>query len=81
MATPLTPFEVVNNTDHEYLGDGVYASRDPRSSAVWLDLRGQDSVTSICLDPEVLDNLIKYGSRANSGSGATTNEETANDEP
>jgi hypothetical protein len=42
----------------EYLGDGVYASFD--GHMIVLDLRGQDNTTMIALEPEVLDNLIRY---------------------
>lgn len=41
-----------------YLGDGVYASFD--GYHVWLDLRGQDSVTRIALEPPVLTALDRY---------------------
>ncbi len=41
-----------------YLGDGVYASFDGFS--IWLDLRGQDSTTKICLEPSVLAALNEF---------------------
>jgi hypothetical protein len=45
-------------TEHErYLGDGVYASFDGWS--IWLDLRAQGP-ERICLEPEVLANLIEF---------------------
>ena len=44
-----------------YLGDGVYAKHD--GTCIWLDLRGQDNTTQICLEPEVLDALNSYANR------------------
>lgn len=49
------------NTNHEYLGDGVYASFDGRQ--VWLDLRGQDDTTAIAMEPEVLEALFRYAGK------------------
>lgn len=44
-----------------YLGDGVYAEFDGFS--VVLDLRGQDSTTSIALEESVFDALVAFGNR------------------
>ena len=41
-----------------YLGDGVYAGFDGYS--IVLDLRGQDDMTRIALEPSVMSNLIEY---------------------
>jgi hypothetical protein len=41
-----------------YLGDGVYAVFDGYS--ISLDLRGQDTTTSIVLEPEVLESLDRF---------------------
>ena len=41
-----------------HLGDGVYASYD--GYHIWLDLRGQDNVTRIALEPAVLGELNQY---------------------
>jgi hypothetical protein len=47
--------------EDDYLGDGVYASFD--GWHIVLDLRGQDTVTKISLEPNVLNSLIRYRSR------------------
>lgn len=44
--------------EERYLGDGVYATYDGYS--VWLDLRGQDDTTKICLEPQVFQALQQY---------------------
>ena len=41
-----------------YLGDGVYASFDGYS--IWLDLRAQDNITRIALEPGVMLALDDY---------------------
>jgi len=41
-----------------YLGDGVYASFN--GYHVVLDLRGQDSITRIVLETDVLDSLDRF---------------------
>lgn len=47
--------------DHEYLGDGVYASFD--GGQVWLHLNSHDSRPLIALEPSVLDALNEYYQR------------------
>ena len=42
----------------EYLGDGVYASYD--GYHIILDLREQDRITQIALDPSVFRSLVEY---------------------
>ena len=44
--------------EDRYLGDGVYASFD--GYHVVLDLRAQDGITRIALEPQVLDALNAY---------------------
>jgi len=44
--------------EDRYLGDGVYASSD--GYHIILDLRGQDNFTRIGLDPEVMNELLKF---------------------
>ena len=44
--------------EERYLGDGVYASFDGFN--IVLDLRDQDSVTKIALEPEVFNKLVIY---------------------
>ena len=46
----------------EYLGDGVYARRD-EIGRIWLDLRGQDSTTRICLEPRTLKAFDEFRER------------------
>ena len=46
------------NTFDEYLGDGVYAFYD--GYHIWLDLRGQDNVTRIGMEPAVLKRFDEY---------------------
>lgn len=48
--------------EDRYLGDGVYASYDDYH--IWLDLRGQDTITRIALEPAVILELIRYQSDA-----------------
>ena len=50
-----------NQLTDQHLGDGVYASFD--GYHVVLDLRAQDDTTRICLEPQVLRNLIYYAQR------------------
>lgn len=50
-----------HNSDHEYLGDGVYVSHD--GYHVWLDLRAQDSTTAVALEPDVFKRLVAYRER------------------
>lgn len=45
----------------EYLGDGVYVVFDGCSFT--LDLRGQDNVTKIVLEPSVMDSLDLFRKR------------------
>lgn len=45
----------------EYLGDGVYVVFDGCSFI--LDLRGQDNVTKIVLEPSVMDSLDLFRKR------------------
>ena len=52
---------MVENKDYVYLGDGVYASFD--GYQIWLDLRGQDSITHIAIEHEVFNRLVKYGAK------------------
>ena len=42
----------------QYLGDGVYASYD--GYQIWLDLRHEDVLTRIALEPEVFKALLAY---------------------
>lgn len=46
------------NTNHEHIGDGVYASFD--GYQIWLDLRAQDDTTAIALEPSVMQHLVRY---------------------
>ena len=47
---------------HEYLGDGVYASYD--GYHIWLRTGSHDSdENKIALDPSVFRALVKYGAR------------------
>jgi hypothetical protein len=46
----------------DYLGDGVYATFDGYD--LTLDLRGQDDTTRIVLEPQVLEALLRFHSRA-----------------
>lgn len=41
-----------------YLGDGVHAVFD--GYAITLDLRAQDDVTKIVIEPEVMESLIAF---------------------
>lgn len=52
---------IEQNTNHEHIGDGVYASFD--GYQIWLDLRGEDSTTAIALEPEVMQRLIEYAKK------------------
>lgn len=49
------------NTEHEYIGDGVYASFD--GYQVWLHLGSHDSTPLIALEPEVMAALVRYAER------------------
>ena len=42
----------------QYLGDGVYASFD--GFQIWLDLKGQDPITRIALEPATMSALKAY---------------------
>jgi len=58
--------------EDRYLGDGVYAGFD--GYQVKLDLRGQDNITQIFLDPYVMESLeilfkdIRSAQKAHHGS-------------
>lgn len=61
-----------NNEHPDYLGDGVYVSFDGHN--IWLDLRGQPhDYGEICLEPSLIDALVRYQKRI-----AALGEETAN---
>jgi hypothetical protein len=49
------------NTEHEYIGDGVYASFD--GYQVWLHLGSHDSPPLIALEPNVMAALVRYAER------------------
>jgi len=44
--------------EDEYLGDGVYVGFD--GFAFVLDLRGQDDITRIVMEPDIINQLTKY---------------------
>lgn len=49
------------HTEHEYLGDAVYASFD--GYHVWLHLNDHRSPGLIALEPSVMNNLYEYAKR------------------
>ena len=44
--------------EDRYLGDGVYASFD--GYHIVLDLRAQDNITKIALEPYVFEELVRF---------------------
>lgn len=49
------------NSQHEYLGDGVYASFD--GYQIWLHLNHHESEPLIALDENTLAALLRYAAR------------------
>jgi hypothetical protein len=57
------------NTNHEYIGDGVYASFD--GYQIWLHLNSHDSQPLIALDMYTMAHLIGYAKRLQSSPNAS----------
>jgi len=52
---------VPETTDHQYLGDGVYASHD--GYQIWLHVGDHRKPPVVALEPEVLHELNNYAMR------------------
>ena len=61
MAEFSIPPPYISPYESEYLGDAVYASFD--GYQVWLHLNSHDSAPLIALEPEVMEQLMKYAQR------------------